>query len=209
MVPFFKMSIEMATTTATETPGFGTGLMLDPMPISEPATPCLTCDEVMSSPQPLSIINCPPSCILTVSRCILHAVPVAGAAMKTCLTSSAPVEISMLEYMMGFYRHITRNLSTFVAAVMYMDNMQASKTAHFDTLGMHRAFAACMLLALKYVEDEIPRVRHVCDVAGVDVSEMLQLELFCLRSITFDLRLPSNLTAICTAIFNWPTEAIV
>lgn len=117
--------------------------------------------------------KCPSAPELTMRRTRFHCI-------------SAP-NISLTEYLTRARRYSYCSDACFVAAIIYMDNVQRRSNLIVDSLSVHRLFITSLLLAAKFLEDRCQANSVYAQIGGLLPTEMNQLEVELLNVLQFSL----------------------
>mmetsp|Transcript_20808 Transcript_20808/g.50918 ORF Transcript_20808/g.50918 Transcript_20808/m.50918 type:complete len:220 (+) Transcript_20808:143-802(+) len=79
--------------------------------------------------------------------------------------------------------------SALFAALVYMERIRAREfKLRPCEYNVHRLFLACVVLAVKFLDDEVFTNAHYARVGGITIAEMNKLELATLKLLNFELQ---------------------
>lgn len=84
------------------------------------------------------------------------------------------------------YKHISKNLVVYIATIVYMYKLILG----IGPAEVHRAFATCFTLAHKFYDDHCCTLEEISVVAGIEATELSDLESLAYRTLNFDLNIP-------------------
>ena len=98
--------------------------------------------------------------------------------------------IKLDHYITRFSRYTRASAAVLVLATIYL--MRVKTLVNVDQFSIHRLFFCCMMIALKFHEDCIPRNYSMHNIGGMSVTELYQLEIHLLHLLRFQLYVSTN-----------------
>lgn len=102
--------------------------------------------------------------------------------------SSYEQPFSMSFYVGRLVTYCNCSSSAFVLALAYLDRVQvASRRMCLTQQNCHRLLSTALLLAIKFLDDEVCTNAYYCTVFGIGLSDLNQLELAMLKLLDWNL----------------------
>ena len=83
--------------------------------------------------------------------------------------------------------------STIIITLIYIDKICESSNLQLTILNIHRLLLACMVVALKYNEDDYYSNEYYAKVGGISLKELNQLEYNILILLDFNVFIDDDL----------------
>lgn len=96
-------------------------------------------------------------------------------------------QISINKYLKRFMKYSKPEPSTIIITLIYIDKICESSNLQLTILNIHRLLLACMVVALKYNEDDYYSNEYYAKVGGISLKELNQLEYNILILLDFNL----------------------
>lgn len=100
--------------------------------------------------------------------------------------------MTLNKYINRLLRHPYCPKSTFVLAIVYLARLDKSSVLKLSELNAHRLYATAVLLAMKWVQDEVPGIRDNAFIAIVSPQDLLNMETQMLQSLDFRLHVEQD-----------------
>ena len=95
-------------------------------------------------------------------------------------------QISINKYLKRFMKYSKPEPSTIIITLIYIDKICESSNLQLTMLNIHRLLLACMVVALKYNEDDYYSNEYYAKVGGISLKELNQLEYNILILLDFN-----------------------
>ena len=95
-------------------------------------------------------------------------------------------QISINKYLKRFMKYSKPEPSTIIITLIYIDKICESSNLQLTILNIHRLLLACMVVALKYNEDDYYSNEYYAKVGGISLKELNQLEYNILILLDFN-----------------------
>ncbi|KAK9756746.1 hypothetical protein RND81_01G118200 [Saponaria officinalis] len=95
--------------------------------------------------------------------------------------------LNIREYMSRVFKYSKCSASCLVVAYIYMDLFIQQTSCYVTSLDVHRIFVTCLLLGVKFLEDECFNNSYFAKIGGVSCAEMNKLELKLLSTLNYRL----------------------
>ena len=105
-------------------------------------------------------------------------------------TTTVIPPIRMVDYVYRFGHYMNDQVVVFLSALVYMHRINAN--THIGEREVHRCFAACCVVAVKYWDDFVPTMLHMSKVTGIHLEELKRLEVEVCAYLDFDLHIPQT-----------------
>ena len=93
-----------------------------------------------------------------------------------------------LQYFLGRFKKYSKiEKSTLILILIYSDRICTSSGIILNPHNIHRIILGCLILALKYNEDEFFTNEQYAKIGGVSLQELNKLEYFSMQLLNFDL----------------------
>ena len=93
-----------------------------------------------------------------------------------------------LQYFLGRFKKYSKiEKSTLILILIYSDRICNSSGIILNPHNIHRIILCCLILALKYNEDEFFTNEQYAKIGGVSLQELNKLEYFSMQLLNFDL----------------------
>jgi hypothetical protein len=109
-------------------------------------------------------------------------------------TNRFPPKIKIDAYIERCYKYFDCSSSCYVMAIIYMDRLVAcynkSEKRHniiLNSFNILRIFSTCMVIACKYLEDEVYTNEYYSEIAGVTVQKLNAFEIEFIEMVQFDI----------------------
>lgn len=102
-------------------------------------------------------------------------------------------KISLFDYLYRIQKYAGIENSTLILALIYIDRICSKKKLTLTKYNIHRLLFTSIIIAIKYNEDIKYNNLFYSKIAGVSVSELIQLEAAFLKIINFELFVPDDL----------------
>jgi len=115
-------------------------------------------------------------------------------ATPSVFNSVSVPEISMYSYLQRLQGLIKCSSTAFICALVLVDRYLVRRECEgkepnlLTRRNVHRLFLTCLVVAIKFNEDNIERNAHYAKAGGIRVGEMNRLELSLLTELDYDLR---------------------
>ena len=83
--------------------------------------------------------------------------------------------ISILDYINRIIDYSKIEENTLIAGLIYIDKI--AKVIKITNFNIHKILFSCILIAIKYFEDEIYSNNYFAQIGGINIEELLKLEL--------------------------------
>ena len=90
------------------------------------------------------------------------------------------------KYLKRFMKYSKPEPSTIIITLIYIDKICESSNLQLTMLNIHRLLLACMVVALKYNEDDYYSNEYYAKVGGISLKELNQLEYNILILLDFN-----------------------
>ena len=95
-------------------------------------------------------------------------------------------QISINKYLKRFMKYSKPEPSTIIITLIYIDKICESSNLQLTILNIHTLLLACMVVALKYNEDDYYSNEYYAKVGGISLKELNQLEYNILILLDFN-----------------------
>ena len=100
--------------------------------------------------------------------------------------SKKPPQITINKYLMRILKYCMSEPSTMILCLIYIDKICENSNMQLTYLNIHRLILACMILAIKFNEDDYYSNEYYAKVGGISMKEMNQLESNSLLLLDFN-----------------------
>jgi hypothetical protein len=90
--------------------------------------------------------------------------------------SKKPPQITINKYLMRILKYCMPEPSTMILCLIYIDKICENSNMQLTYLNIHRLILACMIIAIKFNEDDYYSNEYYAKVGGISMKEMNQLE---------------------------------
>ena len=90
--------------------------------------------------------------------------------------SKKPPQVTINKYLMRILKYCMPEPSTIIMCLIYIDKICENSNMQLTYLNIHRLILACMIMAIKFNEDDYYSNEYYAKVGGISMKEMNQLE---------------------------------
>ena len=98
------------------------------------------------------------------------------SAIISVFTSNKTPQISIKKYLTRIMKYSKPETSTVIICLIYIDKICENSTLQLSIYNIHRIILSCMILALKYNEDDYYSNKYYAKVGGISLKELNELE---------------------------------
>jgi len=98
------------------------------------------------------------------------------SAIISVFTSNKTPQISIKKYLTRIMKYSKPETSTVIICLIYIDKICENSTLQLSIFNIHRIILSCMILALKYNEDDYYSNKYYAKVGGISLKELNELE---------------------------------
>ena len=98
------------------------------------------------------------------------------SAIISVFTSNKTPQISIKKYLTRIMKYSKPETSTVIICLIYIDKICEISTLQLSIYNIHRIILSCMILALKYNEDDYYSNKYYAKVGGISLKELNELE---------------------------------
>lgn len=97
-------------------------------------------------------------------------------------------DINIRDYYNRLYNYINCDSYIYIVSLSYIDRyINNNPSISINIYTIHRLIMTSVIIALKYVEDNIYNNKYYSDVGGIELKEINKLEIEMLKGLNFDL----------------------
>ena len=100
--------------------------------------------------------------------------------------SKKPPQISLNKYLKRFMKYSKPEPSTLIISLIYIDKICENSNLQLTIYNIHRLVFACLIVAIKYNEDDYYSNEYYAKVGGITLKELNILEYNILILLNFD-----------------------
>ena len=98
------------------------------------------------------------------------------SAIISVFTSNKTPQISIKKYLTRIMKYSKPETSTVIICLIYIDKICENSSLQLSIYNIHRIILSCMILALKYNEDDYYSNKYYAKVGGISLKELNELE---------------------------------
>ena len=98
------------------------------------------------------------------------------SAIISSFTSNKTPQISIKKYLTRIMKYSKPETSTVIICLIYIDKICENSSLQLSIYNIHRIILSCMILALKYNEDDYYSNKYYAKVGGISLKELNELE---------------------------------
>jgi hypothetical protein len=98
------------------------------------------------------------------------------SAIISVFTSNKTPQISIKKYLHRIMKYSKPEASTVIICLIYIDKICENSSLQLTYYNIHRIILSCMVLALKYNEDDYYSNKYYAKVGGISLKELNELE---------------------------------
>lgn len=106
--------------------------------------------------------------------------------------SSSEPTISILEYLQRLRRYGNFHDSCFILGLIYLDQYVSKLSIVLSKLSIHRLIITCVMLAIKFYDDNFYKNSFYAKLGGITLQEMNRMEIEMLKNINFNLNISKD-----------------
>ncbi|KAK9689197.1 hypothetical protein RND81_09G042600 [Saponaria officinalis] len=103
----------------------------------------------------------------------------------TIYHGTRPPTLSIRQYLSRVFEYSNCSPSCFVVGYIYMEKFIQQSGCYVTTLNVHRILLACVLVAVKFLEDECFNNAYLAKIGGVSTAEINRLEIKLLLTLNY------------------------
>lgn len=97
-------------------------------------------------------------------------------------------DINIKDYYNRLYKYINCDSYIYIVSLSYIDRyIHNNPSISINIYTIHRLIITSIIIALKYIEDDVNNNKYYSDVGGVELGEINKLEIEMLKGLNFDL----------------------
>lgn len=98
------------------------------------------------------------------------------SAIIRVFSSNKTPQISIKKYLTRIMKYLKPETSTVIICLIYIDKICENSSLQLSIYNIHRIILSCMILALKYNEDDYYSNKYYAKVGGISLKELNELE---------------------------------
>ena len=98
------------------------------------------------------------------------------SAIISVFSSNKTPQISIKKYLTRIMKYSKPETSTVIICLIYIDKICENSSLQLSIYNIHRIILSCMILALKYNEDDYYSNKYYAKVGGISLKELNELE---------------------------------
>ena len=107
--------------------------------------------------------------------------------LLSAFLSKKPPVISINKYLHRFMKYSKLEPSTILIALIYIDRICEVSNLQLNSYNIHRLLLACLVISIKYNEDDYYSNEYYAKVGGISLKELNVLEYTILIFLNFEL----------------------